>query len=217
MGEIAAYAEDLSKRYSKDGPFAFEGVTFQVPENTIVSLIGHNGSGKSSLLEVVSGTRRPTSGTVRVFGEDPMGIRGKIGYLPQRFDLFHELTVRENIRYFSTMYGSDIDIERTMARYGVLDYSDKRYTSLSGGMRRHSEIACILVGDPDFIIMDEPSAGLDPESCRGLWELIDELKESGKTLLIASHEVPEAKRNSDTVILMENGHQTYCGRPEGVE
>ena len=214
--EFAVEVQKLSKRYAKKDTFAFENIGFQLPRNKVLSLIGSNGSGKSSLLEIISGTRRPTSGMVTVFGKNPSGMRGRIGYIPQRFGLFDELTVEENVRYFSKMYGADVDIQGLMEHYGVSDYSGKRYSSLSGGMKRRTEITCILAGDPDLIIMDEPSAGLDTESCRELWEMIDEMKGVGKTLIIASHEIQEAKKHSDYILMMKNGEQTYWGRPDDI-
>ena len=140
-----------------------------------------------------------------------MLIRGMIGYLPQNFSLYDKLTVEENIRYFSAMYGKDTDIAGLMELYGVSGFSEKRYDQLSGGMKRRTEIACILSADPDLIIMDEPSAGLDNDSSWELWELIQQLKASGKTIIVASHEEKEAVENSDIVLYMKDGEMTEGG------
>ena len=207
MDDAVVVVSDLGKRYSRSDTFAFHDINIEIPKGTVLSLLGGNGSGKSSLLEVISGIRRPTIGSVRVFGKDPRGIRGSIGYLPQNFSLFNELTVRENIRYFSVMNGNDEDIDAVIEEYGVKEFSEKRFDSLSGGMKRRTEIACILASDPDLVLLDEPTAGLDIDSCKELWELIGRLKASGKTVIVASHDMHDAIEHSDMSLYLRYGEQ----------
>ena len=207
MDDTAVIISNLGKRYPRSETFAFHDLNMRIPKKTVLALLGGNGSGKTSLLEVISGIRRPTTGSVTVFGKDPRHIRGRIGYLPQDFSLFNELTVRENIMYFSVMNDRTIDMDAVLNEYGVSEFSDKRYSSLSGGMQRRTEIACILVSDPDLILLDEPTAGLDIDSCRELWDLVIRLKESGKTVIVASHDVHDAIEHSDITLYLRNGEQ----------
>lgn len=207
MDDTAVIISDLGKRYPRSDTFAFHDINIRVPERTVLSLLGGNGSGKSSLLEVVSGIRRPTTGSVTVFGKDPRHIRGRIGYLPQDFSLFNELTVKENVKYFMVMNGQDRDIESVLDEFGVKDFSNKRFSNLSGGMKRRTEIACILSSDPDLVIMDEPTSGLDIDSCRELWDMTERMKESGKTVILASHDMHDAIKHSDMTLYLRNGVQ----------
>lgn len=206
--DIAVVISNLGKKYPRSESFAFHDLNLTVPRNTVLSLLGGNGSGKSSFLEVLSGTRRPTTGSVTVFGKDPMNIRGMIGYLPQNFSLFNELTVRENISYFLVMNGREYaDVDIAIERFGVGEFADKKYSALSGGMKRRTEIACILASNPELVLLDEPTTGLDIDSCRELWELIDRLKESGKTIIVASHDMHDAIKHSDRTLYLRYGEE----------
>ena len=213
MGNDAVVITDLGKRYPKSESFAFHDINLKIPERTVLSILGGNGSGKSSLMEIISGTRKPTTGSVTVFGKDPVGIRGRIGYLPQDFSLYKELTVEENVRYFAVMNGRDGDVNDLLEEYGVSEFAGKRYASLSGGMKRRTEIACILASDPELVILDEPTAGLDIDSARELWELVGRLKENGKTVIVSSHDMHDAVSHSDMMLYLKNGEQTEI--PEG--
>lgn len=206
-------AENLCKQYPRSGCQSLSGVSFSVPYGRILSVTGDNGSGKSTLAGILAGTIRKTSGHVSVLGRPP-GKSESVGFLPQRMELFGELTVKESVDHYCSCFGRKT-ASRDLIRFtGIDGFADKRISSLSGGMRRRAAIACILAGDPELVIMDEPSAGLDRDSSASIWDLISALRSAGKTIVVATHEAPEAWRRSDIMLNLENGRIQHCGDPK---
>jgi len=214
-------AEGLVKRY---GPVtAVGGVSFRVEEGECFGLLGPNGAGKSTLLRMVLGISPPSGGTLRVAGlEVPRfgrQVRAQAGLVPQMDNLDVELTVRQNLRAHARFYPlAPAERERRiadlLARFGLEAWADRRIRTLSGGMRRRLLIARALLPRPRLLVLDEPSAGLDPSARREVWELLVGLKEEGVTLLLSTHDMEEARLLCDRLLLLDRGRAVAEGRPE---
>lgn len=216
MGKYAVRTDGLCKYYPGSDSPSLSEITFSVPTGTIVSVIGDNGSGKSTLVEILAGVKRKTSGSVEVLGRSPGRTGGSVGFLPQRIKLFGELTVNEILDYYHSAFGNDSENEDLKRFLNIDEFTDKRISTLSGGMERRVAIGCILASDPELIIMDEPAAGLDYDSAHGIWELILSLKSIGKTVIVATHERTEAWAHSDLILMLKKGHQRYFDGPREI-
>ena len=208
----------LVKRFGDKAAVA--GVSFDVAPGTIFCLMGPNGAGKTTTLEMSQGLRRPTEGTVRLFGQDPArappAIRRRMGVLPQRFACFPSLTVRENVLYFAALYGARPDVPALLRRLGLQDCERQRVDTLSGGTARRVGVATALVHDPDLLFLDEPTAGVDPASRREMWEVLLRLRDEGRSVVLTTHYMDEAERLSDDVAFIQSGRIVAQGPPERV-
>ena len=210
MDSNSVVVSDLVKTYGNRtvlGP-----VSFEIQRGQIVSLAGTNGAGKTTLLEILSGERTPTSGTVSIFGKSPGP--GSTAFLPQTLELFGNLTVKENIQHFSVLSGSG-DPEKLMKIFSIADRSDSKYASLSGGLKQRVNVACIMCGNPEIILMDEPSTGMDPAVRADVWDIIRKLKAQGITVVLSTLFLGEAKSNSDRIMVLNEGKIVYDGDPLG--
>ena len=183
--------EGLKKSY--DGSAVLDVESLEIPAGALISLIGPNGVGKSTLLEILAGIRSADSGIV--------GINGKVLLLPQRMEAFERLTVRQNISYFAKLFGRE-DSDEIMRLAGVDSYAGVLYHILSGGYRRRVCIACTLCGSPDILLMDEPMTGLDPEARAEIWELLRSLTSEGITVILSTHDRTEAMMYSDAIAVL---------------
>jgi len=184
------------------------GISTAVPAGGVTGLLGPSGSGKTTLMRAVVGVQKVRSGTVTVLGQ-PAGsvaLRPRIGYLTQAPSVYGDLTVRENARYFASLYKgvTKADADRAIADVGLSDAADQLVASLSGGQFSRASLACALVGRPDVLVLDEPTVGLDPVLREDLWSKFRELAASGVTLLVSSHVMDEAGR-CDRLILIREG------------
>jgi ABC-2 type transport system ATP-binding protein len=200
----------LLKRY---GAFtAVDGVDLTVFRNEIFGILGPNGAGKTTTLEMVEGLRTPDAGSIRVAGIDvvanPNAVKRVIGVQLQTTALFDYLSARELIALFAALSGGDTSGERIDRLVGMvaLDEKSGSYVNhLSGGQRQRLSIALAVVNDPDVIFLDEPTTGLDPQARRNLWDLIRELRASGKTIVLTTHYMEEAEVLCDRVAVMDHG------------
>jgi ABC-2 type transport system ATP-binding protein len=189
---------------------AVDDVSLTVAEGEFVGILGPNGAGKTTILETIEGLRRPDAGTVTVFGE-PVWPRNsallpRIGVQLQASSFFERLTAREQIQTFASLYGVGSDAADTwMARVGLEDKADTRVENLSGGQAQRLSIACALVHDPDVVFLDEPTAALDPQARRNLWDLLAGLNDSGRTVVLTTHYMDEAEVLCDRVAIMDHG------------
>jgi len=216
-------AEDLQKIYP-GGVRALNGVSFRVSRGEIYSILGPNGAGKTTTMKIIATLLKPTSGRVSVMGIDvvsePDRVRRIIGYVPQDLSADDELTGLENVVLQARLYGIPKGEARRRAlelleMVGLRDAAGRLVKSYSGGMRRRLELAMGLVNEPELLILDEPTLGLDVQSRLGLWEYIRRLrKEKGLTILMTTHYMDEADRLSDRIAIIDRGRIVAEGTPE---
>ena len=215
MGEIVA-ARGLSKVYG--GLAAVDGVTFEVMAGEVFGLLGPNGAGKTTTLEIVEGLRQADSGEASLLGENPWPrnepLLRRIGVHLQTSSFFERLTAREQIHTFAALY--DVPAARADAmldRVGLADKAATRTEKLSGGQKQRLSIACTLVHDPEVVFLDEPTASLDPQARRNLWDLLATLNDSGRTVVLTTHHLEEAEVLCDRVAVMDHGRIIETGSP----
>jgi ABC-2 type transport system ATP-binding protein len=196
----AISVSSLTRRF---GDFvAVDGLTFDVRQGEIFGFLGSNGAGKSTTIRMLCGLLKPTSGSAMVggvdVGRDPEGVKRRIGYMSQRFSLYEQLTVDQNIRFFGGIYGLD-DARLTARRQFVLDMAGlhgrerTRAIDLAGGWRQRLALGCAILHEPPIVFLDEPTGGVDPLSRRQFWTLIDSLAAGGVTVLVTTHYLDEAE------------------------
>ena len=197
---------------------AVDGVSLEVAEGEFVGILGPNGAGKTTLLETIEGLRQPDSGTARVLGE-PVWPRNpallpRIGVQLQASSFFERLTAREQIRTFAALYDVPVaTADEWLERVGLEDKADTRVENLSGGQAQRLSIACALVHDPEVLFLDEPTAALDPQARRNLWDLLSGLNDSGRTVVLTTHYLDEAETLCDRVAIMDHGRILETGTP----
>jgi ABC transporter DrrB family efflux protein len=205
---------------------ALAGVSFRVGAGEIVGLLGPNGAGKTTLVRVVATLLRPDCGTVRVDGIDvtldPQGVRERIGLAGQAAAVDALLTGRENLELIGGLYGLDGPARRMRAaevleRFDLIDAADRRAGTYSGGMRRRLDLGATLVGRPAVMLLDEPTAGLDPRSRNELWSLVDEIAADGTTVLLTSQYLEEVERLADRVVVIDRGVVVADGSPDALK
>jgi ABC-2 type transport system ATP-binding protein len=184
-----------------------DDLSFTVPRGQVTGLLGPSGSGKSTLMRAVVGVQVVRSGEVTVLGR-PAGspaLRSRVGYVTQAPSVYADLTVRENARYFAALYGrGGKEADAAVAAVGLAGAAGQLVDSLSGGQRGRASLACALVGDPEVLVLDEPTVGLDPVLRVELWARFHALADAGATLLVSSHVMDEAAR-CDRLLLLRDG------------
>ncbi len=182
-------------------------VSCAAPPGRVTGLLGPSGSGKSTLMRAIVGVQRVRSGQVTVLGR-PAGsaeLRSRVGYVTQAPSVYADLTVRENARYFAALHGRDAAAaDAAVADVGLADAAGQLVEDLSGGQRGRASLACALVGEPDLLVLDEPTVGLDPVLRVELWSRFHELAAAGTTLVVSSHVMDEAAR-CDRLLLLREG------------
>lgn len=208
---------------SRKGKKILEDVTLDVESGTVMGLLGPNGAGKTTLIRLVAGLARPDAGTIHVCGEDAakrsVRFRRLIGLVPQENTLESELTVGESLLAYARLYGiNDAKemVHQTAERYHLSDFLDKRPEEISGGMKRRAVIARAAMTDPAVLLLDEPSAGLDPDLRHEVWALIRKLRDAGKTLLLTTHYMEEAERLCGRIAFLRAGRLRALDTAEGI-
>jgi ABC-2 type transport system ATP-binding protein len=212
----AIRVRDLTKVYGEVR--AVDGVDLDVADGEFVGVLGPNGAGKTTLLEVVEGLRRPDSGTVEVLGEQVWprnaAVLPRIGVQLQASAFFERLTAREQIRTFAALYDvSPARADDWLERVGLAEKVSARVEDLSGGQAQRLSIACALVHDPELVFLDEPTASLDPQARRNLWDLLSGINEAGRTVVLTTHYMDEAEVLCDRVAVMDSGRVLQVGSP----
>ena len=212
----AIVVEDVRKAYGNLK--AVDGVSLTVAEGEFFGILGPNGAGKTTTLEIIEGLREPDSGSVRLLGQSPwprnVALLPRIGVQLQASAFFEKLTAREQLETFASLYGvSARRAHEMLDLVGLADKADTREGKLSGGQRQRLSIACALVHDPDVLFLDEPTAALDPQARRNLWDVLRAIQERGKTILYTTHYLDEAEILCDRVAIMDNGRLLAMDAP----
>lgn len=199
--------QDLVKKY---GDFkAVNGITFSVKEGEIFGILGPNGAGKTTTLEIIEGLKVPTSGTIMLDGLDverqSNEVKARIGVQLQASNFFEALTLVELIETFAAMYGREVNALKLLEEVQLTEKAKAQAKELSGGQRQRLSIAIGLVNDPRVLFLDEPTTGLDPQARRNLWDLIEQIKKKGTTVVITTHYMDEAEILCDRVAIMDAG------------
>jgi ABC-2 type transport system ATP-binding protein len=188
---------------------AVDGISFAVNEGEVFGLLGPNGAGKTTTIEILEGLRKKDEGTVRVLGLDPWDKGGelhkKIGVIPQEFTFFEKANAREAVRYYSDLFGVNVDPDAILKEVLLDDSAKNLFENLSGGQKQKMGLALALVNSPELYFLDEPTTGLDPNARRAIWEVIRGLKKKGKTIILTTHYLEEAEQLSDRVAIMDHG------------
>ena len=207
---------DLVKHYGDVR--AVDGVSFEVKEGEFFGILGPNGAGKTTTLEIIEGLREADSGTVSVFGQSPwprnQALLPRIGVQLQASSFFELLTAREQIHTFASLYGVSGKVaDEMLERVGLADKAGTRTEKLSGGQAQRLSIACALVHGPDLVFLDEPTSGLDPQARRNLWDLLRDINDHGRTVVLTTHYLDEAEQLCDRVSIMDSGKILQSGPP----
>ncbi len=212
----AIRAEGVTKRYGST--LAVDEVSLQVEVGEFVGILGPNGAGKTTFLEIVMGLRRPDAGAVDVLGtqpwsRDPDHLR-RVGVQFQTSAFFERLTAREQLRTFASLYGvGAAAADGWLERVGLVEKAGTRTDDLSGGQRQRLAIACALVHEPELVFFDEPTAALDPQARRNLWDLLGSLHREGRTVVLTTHHLDEAEILCERVAIMDHGRVLVEDRP----
>jgi ABC-2 type transport system ATP-binding protein len=211
--------EALSKRYRNSAKPAVDHVSFTVHDGEIFGLIGADGAGKTTIFEILAGVLEPTSGQVRILGQPPRLRRDVVGYLTQRFSLYQDLSVAENLRFSAGLRSvpapdASLRAERYLHAFGLAPFRHRLAGRLSGGMKQKLALSCALIAAPRLLILDEPTTGVDPVSRRDFWDTLAELAAGGMTILLATPYLDEAER-CHRVALIEQGVIHSIDSPSG--
>jgi ABC-2 type transport system ATP-binding protein len=214
----AVVVDNLRKRYGAVA--AVDGVTFSVEPGEIFGLIGPNGAGKTTTVECIVGLRQPDEGRIAVCGidarRDPREARARVGAALQTTALQDKITPREALELFGALYGSTVSAAELIDRFGLEEKADSPFDALSGGQKQRVALALAFVNDPDLIVLDEPTAGLDPPSRRDLRARISAIRGGARAVLLTTHDMSEAQELCDRLAIINHGRIIATGTPAQV-
>jgi ABC-2 type transport system ATP-binding protein len=209
---------NLHKRYGDT--VAVDDISFTVEPGEIFGILGPNGAGKTTTVESVAGLRRPDRGSIRILGRDPArdraDLRERVGVQLQQGKLQAKITVAEALALYASFYRRPADPGRLLAVLGLADRRNTRYRDLSGGQQQRLSIALALIGGPTVAILDELTTGLDPQARRDTWDLVEDVRDSGVTVVLVTHFMDEAERLCDRLALVDAGRIVALDTPAGV-
>jgi ABC-2 type transport system ATP-binding protein len=214
----AILCHQLVKRYPGKPPVeAVRGLNLEVEEGECFGLLGPNGAGKTTTLEILEGLLEATSGDVQVlgyqWGRHDAQIRARIGISLQETRLADKLTVRETLQLFRSFYAQGLTPDEALAVVSLEEKAESHVVKLSGGQKQRLAVACAIVGDPELLFLDEPTTGLDPQSRRQIWEIIQKFRATGRTVMLTTHYMDEAERLCDRVAVVDQGKVIALGTP----
>ena len=211
MTDTALEVVGLVKRYGSR--IAVDGLSVSVRRGTVLALLGPNGAGKTTTVEVCEGFSSPDGGAVRVLGLDPAdrSLRARVGVMPQTAGGYPGLRAGELLRLVASYHRDPLDPADLLARLGLLDVERTTFRRLSGGQQQRLSLAMAIVGRPELLFLDEPTAGLDPQARRATWELIEALRRDGVTVVLTTHLMDEAEHLADEVAIIDAGRLVASG------
>ncbi|GAA0588137.1 ABC transporter ATP-binding protein [Paractinoplanes ferrugineus] len=215
MSDDAVQVRDVVVRYG--ATTAVDEVSLTVPRGRVLALLGHNGAGKTSLLQVCEGFRPADAGECRVLGLDPIEdhdeLMPRLGIMLQSGGIYPWATAGEILRLFASFSANPLDPEMLIDRLGLRKFERTRFRRLSGGEQQRLSLAIALVGRPELVFLDEPTAGMDTEARHTTWQLIEELTDDGVSVLLTTHLLDEAEKLADDVVIMRAGRVAATGTP----
>ncbi|MEU3603294.1 ABC transporter ATP-binding protein [Streptomyces sp. NPDC006798] len=216
QSEPAVRIQGLVKRYGSKA--AVNGLDLTVPRGTVTAVLGPNGAGKTTTIETCEGYRRPDAGTVRVLGLDPVAdaarLRPRVGVMLQSGGVYSGARADEMLRHLAKLHADPLDVDFLIERLGLADCGRTSYRRLSGGQQQRLSLAMAVVGRPELVFLDEPTAGLDPQARRATWALVRELRADGVTTVLTTHFMDEAEELADDVAIVDGGRVIAQGSPE---
>jgi ABC-2 type transport system ATP-binding protein len=213
--KVALSLKDVRKAYK--GIIAVDGLNLEVRKGDCFGLLGPNGAGKTTTMEICEGLTAPDSGDVRVlgmnWGANAGELRQRLGIQLQETQLAEKLSVIETIQLFRSFFRQGPEPDAVIAMVQLEQKRDAQVRVLSGGQKQRLALACALAGNPEFLFLDEPTTGLDPQSRRQLWDLIKQFKRDGRTIMLTTHYMAEAEQLCDRVAIMDRGQVVAAGAP----
>ncbi len=192
---------------------ALDGLTLTAERGKLTALLGPNGAGKTTLIRCCTGLLRPSAGTVRVLGGDAgtAAAAGRVGFMPQSTGAWSGIRPVELLRYLAGLYAQPLDVAALSQRLGIDAFARTPYRRLSGGQQQAVNLAGALVGRPELVFLDEPTAGMDPHARRATWVLLEELRSAGVTIVLTTHSMEEAQQLADYVFIVDRGRVAVAG------
>jgi ABC-2 type transport system ATP-binding protein len=196
---------------------AVDDLSLDVARGSVTSILGPNGAGKTTTIETCEGFRKPHGGTVRVLGLDPIkdaeALHPRVGVMLQTGGAWLGVRAEEMLRHIASLHAHPLNVEQLMDRLGMRSFATTTYRRLSGGQKQRLSLAMAIVGRPELVFLDEPSAGLDPQSRHAVWKLVEELRNAGVTVVLTTHFMDEAEALSDFVYVVDSGRVIASGTP----
>jgi ABC-2 type transport system ATP-binding protein len=212
---LAVQVVDLVKRYGDT--VAVAGLSLAVPAGSVLALLGPNGAGKTTTVEICEGFRAPDGGTVRVLGLDPVrdarALKPRLGIMLQGGGAYPGARAGEMLRLVASYAANPLPAEELLDLLGLREVAGVPYKRLSGGQQQRLSLAMALIGRPELVFLDEPTAGLDPQARRATWDIVGRLRSDGVTVVLTTHFMDEAERLADQVVVIDHGEQVASGSP----
>lgn len=217
MDDTVVSVSDLTFSYGAEPVLG--GVSLEIRRGMVFSLLGPNGAGKTTTVEIIEGYLRPTSGSVRIWGEDPLAsktLRSKVGVMLQKPGIYPAIKVKEAIGLFGSYHADPLSTEEVLSVTGLENLADSKVRTLSGGEAQRLSLGLALVGKPRLLFLDEPTAGMDPIARASSWELLQNLSDAGTTVFMTTHALQEAEYLSDRVAILDRGRIVLEGTPQAL-
>jgi ABC-2 type transport system ATP-binding protein len=216
MDEILVTRE-LTRRYGKQ--LALDGLNFSVKKGQVLGVIGPNGSGKTTLFSIVLGLRKASSGSFTILGSnDPEEVRSRVGVILDQGNFYQNISAKKNLTISAMTKGVDVSkVDELLEKVGLGQVGNKSFKNFSYGMKKRLEVADALLAQPEFIIMDEPTNGLDPEGIIFIRDLIFQLQSEGKTIMLSSHYLDEVEKVCTDFLILKNGKNIFHGSKDAVK